>query len=235
MNKYIGFYIDEPVGNNVFSYSERENKKIYVPKLIEGTLEDVALGEYIVFNEIDEGHEIKAKGLEYMVQYNVDGKYVYIFDNHNHAFYFWMKSLKLNHFKKGCKLVHVDQHKDMREPVNYDVDIEDMNDIFRYTNKVLNVGNFIKPALKHKIFSEAIIIDSSYGFDINVEGEYVLDIDLDIFSKDMDYIPYDFRLNKIKELIKNARVITIASSPYFIEQDYAIKVLKELFNYDIIE
>ena len=62
-----------------------------------------------------------------------------------------------------------------------------------------------------------------------------LDIDLDIFSKDMDYIPYDFRIDKIKKLIENAKVITIATSPYFIEQDYAIKVLKELFNCDIIE
>ena len=40
--------------------------------------------------------------------------------------------------------------------------------------------------------------------------------------------------DKIKELIKDAKVITIASSPYFIDQEYAIKVLKELFNYDII-
>ena len=39
---------------------------------------------------------------------------------------------------------------------------------------------------------------------------------------------------KIKDLIKKSKVITIASSPFFIEQDYAIKVLKELFNYDII-
>ena len=44
----------------------------------------------------------------------------------------------------------------------------------------------------------------------------------------MDYIPYDLKVSKIKDLI------TIASSPFFIEQDYAIKVLKELFNYDII-
>ena len=39
---------------------------------------------------------------------------------------------------------------------------------------------------------------------------------------------------QIKDLIKKAKVITIASSPFFIEQDYAIKVLKELFNCDII-
>lgn len=236
MNRYEGFFIEEPVGNNIFSYEERSNKKIFVPKLIKGTLEDVHLGEHIVFNEIDEDEnkEIKAKGLENLVEYRVDDKVVYIFDNHNHAFYFWMKSLKENLFTRGCKLVHVDQHKDMREPDNYDVDEENLDDVFRYTNKVLNVGNFIKPALHKEIFSEVVIIDSSYGFDIEIEGEYVLDIDLDIFSKDMDYIPYDLRINKIKKLINNSKVITIASSPYFIEQDYAIKVLKELFNCDII-
>ena len=114
------------------------------------------------------------------------------------------------------------------------MDVDNLDDVFIYTNEVLNVGNFIQPALKKEIFSQVIIIDSSYGFDVKVEGEYALDIDLDIFSKDMDYIPYDFRLNKIKDLIRDAKVITIATSPYFIEQDYAIKVLKELFNCDII-
>lgn len=234
MERYKGFYIDKPYGNNVFSYEERENKKIFVPKLIEGNLEDVEVGENIVFNEIDEENEVKAKGLKNLVQYKLKDKTIYIFDNHNHAFYFWMKSLKNNEFNKGCKLVHVDQHKDMREPQDYIVDIQNLDDVFRYTNEVLNVGNFIQPALKKEIFSQVIIIDSSYSFDVKVEGEYVLDVDLDIFSRDMDYIPYDFRLNKIKNLIKDAKIITIATSPYFIEQDYAIKVLKELFNCDII-
>ena len=63
MDKYNGFYIEKPMGNNIFSYDERENKKIYVPKLIEGTLDDVSVGEEIVFDEIDEAIEIKAKGL----------------------------------------------------------------------------------------------------------------------------------------------------------------------------
>lgn len=235
MDRYKGFYIDRPIGNNIFSYEERSNKSIFVPSLIEGTLEDVAIGEEIVFNEIDEDKEIKAKGLKNMVFYKKEDKNIYVFDNHNHALYFWINSLKSNKFKKGCKLVHVDQHKDMREPENYDVDMNSLNDVFRYTNEVLNVGNFIQPALKHNIFSEVIIIDSSYGFEMNIEGEYVLDIDLDIFSKDMEYISYEKRVSKIKELIKGAKVITIASSPFFIDQEYAIKVLKELFNCDIIE
>lgn len=28
MDKYIGFYIDRPIGNNIFSYEDRENKNI---------------------------------------------------------------------------------------------------------------------------------------------------------------------------------------------------------------
>ncbi len=234
MEKYVGFYIEKPIGNNIFSYEERENKKIYVPKLIEGNLDDVKIGDKIVFNEIDEEKEIKAKGLKNMVKYNIDQKDVYIFDNHNHALYFWIKSLKKDKFNKGCKLVHVDQHKDMREPDDYSVNMDSIEDVFTYTNEVLNVGNFIQPALKHNIFSEVVIIDSSYGFDLDIKGEYVLDIDLDIFSKDMDYIPHEIKICKIQNLIKKAKVITIASSPFFIDQEYAIKVLKELFNYDIM-
>ena len=232
--EYSGFYIEKPVGNNVFSYDKRENKSIYVPKLINGTLNDVRLGNEVVFNEVDENKEIKAKGLENMVEYVLGNKKIYVFDNHNHAFYFWAKSLLKGEFTKGCKLVHVDQHKDTREPENYDVDVNNLKDVFRYTNEVLNVGSFIKPALKYNIFSDLIIIDSLYGFDLEVESEFVLDIDLDIFSSDMDYIPFELKFYKIKNLIKKAKVITIATSPYFINQEYAIKVLKELFNYDII-
>lgn len=234
MDRYKGFDITECVGNNMFSYDHRNNKKIYVPKLIEGDLDDVCVGDKVVFSEIDFEEEINAIGLQHMVKFNYKGKDVYIFDNHNHAFYFWIKSLNNGMFNKGCKLVHIDQHKDMREPENYDVDINNIDDVFRYTNHVLNVGNFIKPALHHNVFSEVLIIDSTYGFELDVDGEIVLDIDLDIFSKDMEYISYDLRMKKIKEYIDKAKVITIASSPFFIEQDYAIKVLKELFNYDII-
>jgi hypothetical protein len=231
---YSGFYINKPVGNNIFSYDERDNKSIFVPTLINGNLEDVLVGDKIVFNEIDEDefenrYEVRSVGLKNFVYFKYEDKEIYIFDNHNHAFYFWINSLNNEMFTKGCKLVHIDQHKDMREPDNYRVDIYNIEDVFRYTNFVLNVGNFIKPALYHNIFNEVIIIDSSFGFEEVVEGEIVLDIDLDIFSDDMSYLSYDMRIDKIREYIKKSKVITIATSPFFIEQEYAIKVLKELF------
>ena len=87
----------------------------------------------VIVKYIDEDIEIKAKGLKNMIIYKYQDKDVYIFDNHYHAFYFWIKSLKKGNFTKGCKLVHVDQHKDTREPENYNVDIDNIDDVFKYT------------------------------------------------------------------------------------------------------
>lgn len=234
MTQYKGFFIDKPMGNNEFSYYERKNKSIYVPKCIEGDLNDVLMGENVVFSEMEFDKEVNCIGLKNIIKYKFKNKDIYIFDNHNHAFYFWIISLQNGKFNKGCKLVHIDQHKDMREPKDYNVDINNIEDVFRYTNYSLNVGNFIKPALHHNIFSDVIIIDNSYSFKFNINEEYVLDIDLDIFSKDMDYIDYDLKINTIRKYINNTNVITIATSPFFINQNYAIKVLKDIFNYDII-
>lgn len=117
----------------------------------------------------------------------------------------------------------------MREPEEYINSIENMKEVFTYTNFKLNVGNFIKPALKIGIFSEVLIMDSLSSFEEEIDEEIVLDIDLDIFSKDMDYIDYNLKVSKIRELVNQSNVITIATSPFFINQEYAINVLKDIF------
>lgn len=38
-----GFFITEPVSNNRLDYAVRKDPKIYVPDLIEGTLDDVQI------------------------------------------------------------------------------------------------------------------------------------------------------------------------------------------------
>ncbi|MFT7538714.1 MAG: hypothetical protein ACI9F2_000865, partial [Lysobacterales bacterium] len=59
---------------------------------------------------------------------------------------------------------------------------------------------------------------------------YILDIDIDIFSDQMNYIDNFLKLKCIKEYIKKASVITVATSPYFIDQYKAIDYIKLLFN-----
>ena len=231
---YRGFFIEDARGNNQFSFEKRQNKKIYVAPLKEGELSDVELGSEIVFSEIDEEElEHDSIGLKNYIKLKNYRCPVYIFDNHNHAYFFWFIELKKKTYDSQIQLIHIDQHKDMRSPekeIALDVTIEQ---VFKYVNFDLNVGNFIVPALKNKMMSEVIIIDSTEGFNRSeFPDEYVLDIDIDIFSKDMDYIDWNLKVNKIKALMKNAKMITIATSPYFIEWNRVKKALDDIFKED---
>ncbi len=229
---YTGFYLTKPVGNNAFSFEQRKQQKIYIAPIIKGGSDDLAVGKKIVFSEIENGKEINKPGLPNFIYLQNAEKDIFIFDNHNHAFFFWIAALKAGKLQKGLPLVHIDQHSDMRKPQRF-FDFNDTKNIglqkaFEYTNFELNVGNFIQPALEIDLFSSVEIIDNSAAFETSFEGEFVLDIDVDIFSEDMAYINYDLKMEFIKRCLHSARLITIATSPYFIEQGKAIRVVKEL-------
>ena len=88
---------------------------------------------------------------------------IFSFDNHNHAFYFWhLTRLQLPSLEFPATLIHVDQHKDSRIPAEILTPKQsfDLNEVFRYTNEILNVGNFIPPAFKTGLIDEIILIDS---------------------------------------------------------------------------
>ena len=230
---YCGFYIDDPTGNNAFSFKQRQCRKIFVPSLINGAVSDVMAGREIVFSEIDEGVEYNRAGLRQFVYFEWNGCPVFVFDNHNHAFAFWMAGWRQGVFPAGSQLLHVDQHTDMREPAERPpwqlADKLTLAPIFHYANYQLNVGNFIQPALQLGLFSEVQIIDSSTGFEEAVPDKYVLDIDLDIFAPEMNYIDNQYKIARIRGYLNHAQLITVASSPYFIEQDLAIGFLHKIF------
>lgn len=53
------FHLEKESGNNALSYKKRKeilkkNPSLTIPKIINGTLEDVQYGEHIVFEEVDE-------------------------------------------------------------------------------------------------------------------------------------------------------------------------------------
>jgi hypothetical protein len=226
----------------------------------------VEQGTYIVFEDYD-GDEtfISCKGLKHFIATELPGRRaapgalrerraqslaapVYIFDNHNHAFYFWQLERLSGTLKNGSLLIHVDQHKDSRVPGTFlsDEGLKSADQIFKYTNTVLNVGNFIPAAQKSGLAGKVINVDSSeslaaIGGDLAAlrgdSGECVgraartiiLDIDLDFFAPELDYINNDLKLAVIKKLLPLANVVTIATSPFFIEQKMAINWLKRIF------
>lgn len=234
---YRGFYIDQPVSNNFFSFDQREIRKIYVAPLICGTVWDASIGEETAFCEVHEGREIARKGLKNFIYWNRNGKHIFIFDNHNHAFVFWVWGLSQDIFEPGSRLIHIDQHKDTRRPsagFSDDLAAQGVGAAFEYANTVLNVGNFIAPAIERGFFSEVIQCDHLEAFASGCENSAVLDIDLDIFSRDMEYIPQSLKMDFIQARVRGAKLITIATSPYFIDEEKGVTILHQIFSSDMI-
>lgn len=229
---YSGFYISGERGNNSFSYQQKLNREIFVAPLIPGDLKDLSVGKQIAFCDIENGVEKSHPGLQNFIHIKRTNQEIFIFDNHNHAFYFWAYALSRGLIRMQSLLVHIDQHSDMWEPVSYldSSKLSNEQDVFDYTNFVLNVGSFIKPALKNGIFSGVEIIDGNEGLKNSFTNEIVLDIDMDFFASEMDFVPHDLKVDKTREYIQNARFITIATSPFFIDQYKAIRLIPQLLS-----
>lgn len=221
-------------GNNAFSYEERGlEPSLYVPSVIEGTLEDVQEGEEVVFaDRDDEGILQNCKGLKHFVKTRFNGVPVVIVDNHNHVFYFWYEALEQGILKRGANLVHIDAHKDARVPETL-FEGGSLEDAFRYTNEVLNVGNYIIPAQKEGLVGEVQFVTGEAALE---DGSFmdrpnkILNVDLDFFAPDLSYIDFEKTKAFILEQAKNASLITVCTSPFFIEQKLAIRRLIDIFD-----
>ncbi|MBD3270594.1 hypothetical protein GF376_03645 [Candidatus Peregrinibacteria bacterium] len=223
-------YLTEALSNNAFDFQERKkinpNPQLYLPALKKGNISDVKKGKHIVFEALNDQGEIEPHlGLEKFVQI---GEKIFIIDNHNHAFFFW----HLADRSKIYHLIHIDQHRDSRIPANFlsKNDSFDLKKVHEYTNTILNVGNFIPAAVKTQLIStiDFITSESSIKKFERPNAPYILDIDLDFFAPELDYIDNEKKIELINSLVEKAEIITIATSPFFIDQDLAIKWLKKL-------
>jgi len=104
--------------------------------------------------------------------------------------------------------------------------------VFEFANYACNVGNFLTSAKEAGIVKEIIQIRSEYA--LHTIGKldfhkynYILDIDGDFWDGKTDQeMKADFVI--IRKLIKNSCLITIATSPYFMDQKQAIDIVQNL-------
>jgi hypothetical protein len=242
-------FIEEPVSNNAFDYDQRKkvtpNPKIFRADLIDGDLKDLAIGDRIAFESAnDQGEIIPCHGLKHFIlMKHPSGKSpanIYIFDNHNHSFYFWHQEKLLGNINPHSTLIHVDQHKDTRVPSKFlhPQDYTNLEEISRYTNSTLNVGNFIPAGIKSEVIKDVIFLDSQKSFEefksadfqkLSAEKRLILDIDIDVFAPELDFIDNNLKLKTIQELLPLANAVTIATSPFFIDQKLALDWIKKIF------
>lgn len=230
------FYIENPVWNNALSFDERKNKKLYIASEISWTIDDIRLWLETVFEDFDFTWKLVSfNWLQNFIRFEYMWKEVIIFDNHNHAFYFWCEAYSRGIIWKNSNLIHIDEHSDMRDPEIYPENLDNLQEIFDYTNFVLNVGNYIIPAQKLGIVKEIYQIRSEANIDnfsfenLDKSVSIIVNLDLDFFSPGLDYMNYDNKIAFVKKSIEKADFITIATSPFFIDQELAIKVIKEIF------
>lgn len=256
------FYIKDKVGNNAFSYDKRKNKKLYVPNIIESSINEIELKDdfdKIAFEDFWFDWKISTNyGLKNFYKIKWKWKEIVLVDNHNHVFYFWYEARKKWIIGDNNILVHIDEHADTRDPEEYLLkpDSFDLEKIFEFTNYKLNVWNYIIPAQREWIVWEVIQIRNQSNLDdylkrispINWDPRYstlknncwdthfwcpeesvILNLDLDFFQRDLDYIDYRLKKKVILDAASRAKVITVSTSPFFIDQKYAIKVFKDIF------
>lgn len=229
--------IDRPIGNNAFVYDERKQlfgrAEIVIPTMIDGNIDSVKVGNIIVFAENMDGEVKEFVGLERLVMVE---KSTYIMDNHNHALYCWYKEYLSWNIGKGLPLIHIDQHSDMKDPVGW-IDMSKENDleyIATYVNEVCTIADFIQPALRSGLVGECVQVRTEYWI-INgewwmVNDAYILDIDIDFWAPEMGIEEFDRTIQKTRQLIAGASMVTIATSPCFIDQERAVEIVTMLLN-----
>lgn len=182
--------------------------KQYLTPVKSWTLDDVKCWSHIVFEETDEKGQLhQCTGLEYIVKIEPN---IVIVDNHDRV---------LEFREQGLPVIHIDQHTDLR-PVG---------------PEGINVGNFLRYALDTWFIPSATQINTEYSllhFDystINLSN-YILDIDLDFRHPDMSIEQFNKTIQITKNLIKKAKIVTIATSPYFLDQNLALQLLHQLIS-----
>jgi len=173
-------------------------------------------------------------GLKYFLQLQTtDLPPVYIFDNHNHALFFWYQHYLQT--KSFLPVLHIDQHSDVNRNQHQlstaILSADQSQHVFHFSNGSCNVGNFIQPALQSQLISEAKMILTEYSLDeLSIpDMPYILDIDLDFRAPEMGN-RLSYSLAKIKKLITSASLVTIATSPYFLDQRLSLSFLHQMFN-----
>ena len=159
------FYLKTPVWNNAFSYDNRKNKQLYIPSLrkissfdeicLQDDKEKIAFEDFWFDDKLSTNYWLKNFYEICPLNFSLAGGTwnwiqapIYLFDNHNHAFYFWYLARKQWIIWNNNILFHIDEHADTRNN-NKNIskkDSEDLIKVFNFTNEVLNVGDYIVPA-----------------------------------------------------------------------------------------
>lgn len=240
-------FLTEKYGNNAFAWDMRKKQSgksptLTIPARIIWSAHDVVYGDAIVFEEYDPDAKtlISCTWLKHFIEFaptSISAAPGIIFDNHNHALYFWIDALKQGYIQPWFELIHIDEHSDLWDnPHDFDIQTmqTDEKKLWEFVNISCNVGNYILPALRSGLIASMIRIENEYQIDQYTDyipqKNSVLNLDLDIFAPELNHIDRNKKLNCIQHYMQHVQYITVATSPFFLSPERALEALHDVFS-----
>jgi hypothetical protein len=151
-------------------------------------------------------------------------KPVYIFDNHNKALFAFLEIQQS--FGNNLPIVHIDAHLDDAIPNFSPDEITESN--IHETYQQSRICDFISVSQQGGLIDnvERIVTSSQFDGYVLPEQPFILSLDIDIFGPEGAYIDLEKKVAVIAIAWSKAAVVTIATSPGFIDQQFAWKIIQ---------
>ena len=217
-------FIEKCIGNNSFSYIPDRILYIAPVRQYMGS-HSVEQGDKIVFCDECGGKLFNYTGLfaQLFGKTGGSGTPFYLCDNHNLVLEAW-KIVK--EYSPLLKVVHIDQHRD-------DAKFAGSGGDYMRESRICDYIDFAKSA--RWIDSEHYSFTESKEFQRGVPSvhnrHFILNLDLDIFAPEVTNVGTEEKIELIKEAVKHTELITISTSPGFIEPERAISLAKLFISY----
>lgn len=207
--------LTHPHGNSEFSQAEHN---LPVPEIRQGCTDDIIYGDDIAF--VDSASGIAERGLKHFIIGHTahTNTPIFICDNHNYVLEAWQLLQE-----QRPVLVHIDQHRD-------DAPAAQLETLYH-----TRICDYIDFAIKHNWIIEQVIsiIEQNDLSQLKAipDNNKICNIDLDIFAPACTVLSLDEKVNAIIAAAGNCSLITLATSPGFIEQPRSIEIAKLLWKY----
>ncbi len=173
---------------------------------------DLNLSDKEVFTDDHDGSI--HRGLKNSQLKFIDGKPVYLIDNHNKALYPFFEIFNL--VDEKLTVVHIDAHRD---DAIFPKDVEQIafGNLQKYLDET-RVSDYLDVSTRGGLVNEIISITQSSEFEeCEIPDEpYVLNLDIDIYGPEGSYVDTKLKTEVILKAWQNAEAVIFATSPGFI-------------------
>lgn len=154
-----------------------------------------------------------------------DSKPIYLFDNHNKMIYPLLELFQV--CEKSLNIVHIDAHPDDAKFKGDKKNSIDINEVFEYIEQT-RISDFFDALSETKIINTIFPVthSDSLEFFLSPDEPYILSLDIDIFGPEGDFCELSDKVRAIALAWSRADAVCIATSPGFIDQEFAKEIIK---------